>query len=895
MGWLRELMASSGHRSFGELARQALAHDDWPKDTRAQPRSLEAIFGRLDRKEDLEWLQDRPGVQQVLAEVLECQVAELRTVLAGSVGTQVVLTRLRLDDLPLARALELQIEALPPTIPDRVTLPATWRKLGWFGSPGCGFSLARHWLQARGLAQTLNVEDIDQLHSLGGPSGLGVPLFLELDLPLDERVWSAIPQNRPVCLCVKTPGLAERTGLVERGFETIDASSPREHLDGIVDWVLARAPNGVQSRRTPLLDWLKKHPERWGLLETLGDVFGWIGAYIECAEQGVQLKSKRDFLRRWLGLRAAILVRERIRDRAELTKTLPNVLVDLAQSVLLEASGSMLDSRPLEDWLALVPDQHRRGPDLDWLAAQANADPQLVRPRDLERAAKKLPPGAHRIIVGLRELLLLRPTSSNRFALRPHFLNRLLVLLAEEATVSSLPVFWGEALLKPQPRASLMTALTRRIKADPEGVAQELLEIVEADSAPLVGALEASFVVTGLAVLAGVELSEGSSQGLLEEQQALLLDGIEPLPLRRTIPASVECIEDSVGAFYLAAFALSECSRQRRSNLSALFDPWSRTTPPEGWELILDAIADTLQRAVGSKPPWLPGALRLLDRLRQNIGSDVNQAVQPPSSDEPRPTEIFATESTHPVFLPGMLLDAIELSVLGATDFWALLNRRWQLDVFLATLSARDLAWRDVAESIWTALLSAPSHPHFAECLALLPQELWQESPPSQLARVMLLPSSEQLGIPWLALPTSAWHAWSQSRAAVPSENEPVAPWRELPLELGETVARTVALPRDDIRRVIWQRWPEFGVDHVEKNRTLRPMTAQAWLESAPLHATHILAQATLRHGWHRADERVRLPLRRRLHLGIAARAPGWLEAYECLEQIEVERRRSRH
>jgi hypothetical protein len=623
----------------------------------------------------------------------------------------------------------------------------------------------------------------------------------------------------------------------------------------------------------------------------LGDLLGWIGAYVECADQGLQPKSKEDFLRRWIGLRTSMLTRDRLRDRAELTKTLPKVLIDLAQSALLEETGTLLESRPLEAWLALVPAQHRHGPDLEWLTAQANADPQLVRPRDLERAAKKLPPGAHRIVVGLRELLLLRPTSANRFTLRPHFLNRLLVRLAEETTVTSLPVFWGEALLKSRPRASLLQALARRIKVDPEGMIQELLEIVEPDSAPLVGALEASFVVTGLAVLAGAELSESTSQSLLEEQQSLLLDGLGPLPVRRTIPTTVECIEDSEGAFYLAAFALAECGRQRHSSLAGWLDPWSQTSPPPGWARILDAIAETLRDAVTSPPNWLPGALKMLDRLRQSIGSEIGKALDQTSTDAP--PEVFATESTHPVFLPGTLLDAIELSVLSATDFWALISLRWQLELFLATLAARGLAWENVADSIWNALLSATDHPRFVECLALLPEGLWRESPPAQLARVMLLPNSDRLGIPWSTLPATAWQTWSERRLTLPTESEPIAPWRELPSELGESYARTDALPRDAIRRVIWQRWPEIGVSRVEKHRTLRPTVAQAWLDSAPVEMAHALAQATKLHGWHRADDRVRGALRRRLHEGVAARSPGWLEAYDCLELIEAERRRS--
>src|SRR5512138_978746 len=103
MGWLREFMSQSDLRSFGELARAALAHPEWPKDTKAQPRSLEAILGRLDRREDLDWLMDRPGIQQVLGSLLQISVAEIRSIVMDPLPTRPTVTRLRLDDLRAAK------------------------------------------------------------------------------------------------------------------------------------------------------------------------------------------------------------------------------------------------------------------------------------------------------------------------------------------------------------------------------------------------------------------------------------------------------------------------------------------------------------------------------------------------------------------------------------------------------------------------------------------------------------------------------------------------------------------------------------------------------------------------------------------------------------------------
>ena len=71
MGWLRDLMRSRVPpiRSFDALARLALARPDWPPTVRPKPRSLGALFSRLDREAGLEWLDDREQVRTVLAGV----------------------------------------------------------------------------------------------------------------------------------------------------------------------------------------------------------------------------------------------------------------------------------------------------------------------------------------------------------------------------------------------------------------------------------------------------------------------------------------------------------------------------------------------------------------------------------------------------------------------------------------------------------------------------------------------------------------------------------------------------------------------------------------------------------------------------------------------------------
>src|SRR5262245_32758189 len=108
MHWLRDLMEESPTRvrSLGELARQALAHPGWPPRARAQERSLAALFSKLDRGLELEWLADRPEVQQVLADVLGGSPARIAAALSSVAKSGGEPTRVRLFDLPFAAPLD---------------------------------------------------------------------------------------------------------------------------------------------------------------------------------------------------------------------------------------------------------------------------------------------------------------------------------------------------------------------------------------------------------------------------------------------------------------------------------------------------------------------------------------------------------------------------------------------------------------------------------------------------------------------------------------------------------------------------------------------------------------------------------------------------------------------
>jgi hypothetical protein len=873
VGWLRESMSQAGLRSFGELARLALGHPEWPEDSRAQPRSLEAIFGRLDKREDLDWLSDRPGIQQILAELLKISVSEVRTILVDAQGARPTVTRLRFDDIRAARGFDLTQEPLPPTVPERVGLPATWSRCCWIANAGAGMSLVGQWLAARALAQSATIETLDELHRLplSGP-----PLYLELPVELLDALTHEWHGTQPLCVAVASHG--DPQALVRRlpqSYSPLHSSPVEQCLEQIVDWVLFRLAGRPRSRRQPLLTWLREGPSAWGLVQTLGDALGLIGAFVDGSVEPSQAATKEALLRQWMAHRTAELARERHRDLSAMRQTLPEVLVDMAQAVLIDDARGLLAARTIDEWLALVPEHHRRGPDIDWLTTRLVSDNLPMRKPDLERAVQRLPPGAHRIVVAFRELSVIRPTSATRFAVRPHFLGRLVDAIARERIVAAAPLFWGEALLRPTARASLLPTLTLRAGSQPESLAEDVLEHVDLVSPALVCAFETSFVLLGLAVLGGAELSDQVAASLLEEQAAVVLTSIDAMPTTRMLPSEPAGLTDLPGTFYLAAWALSEHSRIRGASLHPALDPWHSTELPTAWPSILDSVAHCIQAALPEEPSWLNGAIRLLDRVRQSIGTEVGPA-----------------QRKHELFLAGAVIDAIELGVLDWPELETILNQPFQYEFFLLSIAARSTTAGRLTQAIFSAWSEAGSPPTGYQLFSRWPKELLCSAPAALVAHLLLTPECPLPSSECSDLPSSAWQAWLEARGSILLQHEPAGPWEVAPATVVEQALATRPPTSESIRRIVWARHARLAIRQVENNRTLQPQAAADWLQVAPVDLGPTLAEYGLSEGWLHAADIVSVAFQRLLHRCVAERVNQWRAAYDCLHQMETERRR---
>ena len=78
-----------------------------------------------------------------------------------------------------------------------------------------------------------------------------------------------------------------------------------------------------------------------------------------------------------------------------------------------------------------------------------------LRPADIDRAARRLPPGAYRVIRALQQARLLVPEPGGTgLVLRPLWFGSSVAAEARRSLLDGSPLEWGEALLRP-PRVAL--------------------------------------------------------------------------------------------------------------------------------------------------------------------------------------------------------------------------------------------------------------------------------------------------------------------------------------------------------------------------------------------------------------------------------------------------------
>lgn len=886
MGWLRELMNDAGQPSFESLARAALSHAHWPKDIQPKQRSLGTIFGRLDRDLELDWLRERPVVQQVLSEILRCPLAELVAHIAAQADALGEVTdRLRLSDLRTGRSLELSSAPLPPSVPTFLAVPRTWKLMVWKAPPGAGKTLVGKWLTARGLAETLTATQPSDLLRL--PLG-DAPLYVDCLVPLTGEMVSMLTRRRSVCVATALLDDSARFPLGTlsvRALATPDQSAEDDcppwfvfeqasilaHLEATIDWTSLLLPANSTLRPAEAARILRRMATEWGVVETLSDVVYLCGIIDELGATRLTETNKTSLVKLLLKRRMSEHLDRRDPKAAGLRRMLPGILVEMAKATLAEKARSLFEPRSFEDFMQSIPLEHRHSTDLDWLRVQLSSKEVAILPRDLERAERKLPPGAHRIVTALREAELLVPVGGELFAMRPHFLVRLLDQLGREELVRSSPAEWGEALLGPSRRALLVDALLARAKGDPTGLVEDVLELLDEQSPAMVTALETVFVVLGFEVLSGLELPSHIAQALIEEQTALAVLDPDGLPERRVACAPPTCQADSQGAYLLAALALGEgLPRNGLGNRQGLLGVGSAEEEARSYRA-LDRIASLLEDAWPARPPWVKGALSLFDRIRLQIGV------------------IGRDGHPHPLLAVGTALDEIEHGVLVWSSVLSLLRKPWQLELLMLAQTQRPITETEMTSQIWEALVSESTPEEARQLLERCTLPLWTHAPTRPVVDWLLCPAQAPVTVPLQALPISVWQALAERVTDMASLAPELLDC--LPTPRAKTLLGTAGALSPAQLRVVWKNWPEACVVRVEALRTGAPLIAMDWLLAAPPSIDDTLVAAVHQYEWIRSAQPFCEGVRQWLHGTVARRAPSWRHAYQALCQLETELR----
>jgi hypothetical protein len=730
MGWLRDLMlqAPTPVRSLGDLSRVALRSGDWPSDTRMQPRSLAALFSKLDRDQELDWLGDRPGAQLAIAKALGAPLDDIRARLKrrqeGAPG-QVV----RLRCLPAARAIALLEEPLFPGIPAEVLEPASFAGCFWVAASGAGRSLVGRWLEARGLARFVHAANWAEAEAQLPTRGA---VFVELEAPDSAPPFVVRPGLR---LCIASPLAPAESS----GFRVVHTPPLESYLSDLVRWVAERSPQDGRFEPERVLTWLLGEPFERGVLDGPGAALGLCGLADEVGAKGLS-EDLDKLVRRFAQARFAATLAAETPHSAFFRKNGYGALVALARRLLAEDAAPWDAPRPREAWLALVPEELKREADLDWLKLTLGTGVGALGVADLERAARKLPPGAFRVIRCFEQAGLLEPAGSDLLKLGPRFLARTLLSEALSNLVAGSPIEWGAALLEGSAQRELEAQVLERARASNGASLEPLLETSDPDSMAYVGALELGFLAAGLALFEGAELSPELRGGLFDDQLELMLDVPGELPLPRVLRGSASEQAERHGLWLLAALSLSE-ELPAHAKRHALLRPWpSRELDPRFREL-LQRVEPALASARLSDAAKL-GVFSLIGRLRASVGA------------------LAGVDTPHPLEQPTVIAEEALHGVLT----WPTVAELGKVPLLIAATRAAaitlDVPWADVARAVWQAWDAAERPAEGADFLMPErdPEGLFWAHIPRELLRPLLVDTRDK-PMPFQHLRDEPWGA----------------------------------------------------------------------------------------------------------------------------------------
>ena len=363
-----------------------------------------------------------------------------------------------------------------------------------------------------------------------------------------------------------------------------------------------------------------------GVLDGLGAALGLCGLADELGVHTLHGKSPQKLAERFCRERLLTTVDPEAAHATWLKRNGYDVLIGLGRRLLADSDATWDEPRSLEGWLELVPQEHQREADLDWMRLSLSRVDSAIRPTDIEKAARKIPPGAFRIVRALQRAELLRDTGSGgqpdtQLALGPRWFSNALRADATRALVSGAPNDFGEALLRGHAAPTIARELVQRLSDRGSAFIDGVLELEGGDSAGHSAAVEMTFRAAGVALLDGAELSADSLEALWDEALDMRLEFPGELPCPRIeYPDPESDALLSRGLWYLAAFSISSELGQRAGRRHALLRPWKTREPSPDLRALCAIIARDLPTGARDRS-WVLRAFSLISRLRSEIGA----------------------------------------------------------------------------------------------------------------------------------------------------------------------------------------------------------------------------------------------------------------------------------
>jgi hypothetical protein len=869
MGWLKELLAQAPTqtRTWGALARETLRRDNWPAgESRMQERSLAALFTKLDRGQELEWLADRPGAQLAIAKALRAPVEEIR---AQLVRTQDALPKhlIRLSSLPAARGLSLLDEPLYPGIPREVTDPAGYDRVLWFAPSGAGRTLTGQWLEARGLSHFIACrtwsEAIVRLPARGAA-------FVELT---HERIAPPPPTSPNLRLCVA--GAFRERG--EGAWHFIDGPAPATYLSELVQWVERRLPSDGRFDARAVERWLLGEPLESGVLDSPGAALGLCGLADELGPRVLELPL-RELVRRFVTKRFSSTLDPESAHAQFFKRHGYGALLALVRRLLSEQASPWDAPRSRSAWLELVPEELQREADLEWLKLSLAGETSGLRVQDLERAARKLPPGAFRVVRSFEQAELLQSDGKDELRLGPHFVARTLVVEAIDELIAGSPLEWGGALLSGSAGRELEARVLERARATSGASLEPLLESSHPEHAGYAAALELGLVAAGLALLDGRELSTELKEALFDDALELMIELPGELPAPRILRGGAREQRRQHALWLLCALAVSE-ELPARGARHSLLRPWNARQVEPRMPEVLDRILEVLPE-LGERRAL--AVFALVARLRAELGALV-QLDQP-----------------HALERPSVVIDEVLHGVLTWASAAGLGERSLSVQATRAAAAAAGLDFGDVARAIWQAWDAAERPAAGADFL--LPEAdtealFWSHIPRELLGP--MLSDQRDKRLPFARLGAEQWAAIDE---AVLQGELALTPElvRHAPVKLLDNWLLQVGLDAFERagRESLFERIPE-GLLRVIELHFEGPAPSEAelvarLLDAAPQSAMARIVELAGEHAVHRLPEPSLSSMRKLLHGAVAGASELRSAAYPVLFALEERLNRAR-